>query len=54
MFLILSTAVVKARISVYEELFNPILSDSFGFSEDVTVYFFLLILLAPILGGVLL
>ena len=53
-FLILCTAVVKSRISVYEGLFNPILSDSFGFSEDVTVYFFVIILISPLLGGLLL
>jgi hypothetical protein len=39
-------------VTVYEELFNPILSDAFGFSEDYTVYFFLIILVAPILGGI--
>ena len=51
-FLVACTAVVKSRATVYEELFNPILSDSFGFSEDYTVYFFLIILVAPILGGI--
>ena len=53
-FLIACTAVIKSRVTIYEELFNPILSDAFGFSEDNTVYFFLIILVAPILGGLLL
>ena len=53
-FLILCTAVIKSRVTIYEELFNPILGDAFGFSEDNTAYFFLIILVAPILGGLLL
>lgn len=48
------TAVVKSRAAVFELLLNPVLSDSFGFTEGNTVYYFLLILLVPILGGFLL
>jgi hypothetical protein len=46
--------VVKSRTAIYELLLNPILSDTFGFSEDATAYYFLAILVVPIFGGMLL
>ena len=49
-FLILARAVISINDIVYEELFNPILSDSFGFTIKQTSYFFVLLLL-PNIGG---
>lgn len=50
----LCTGVVKSRTIVYELLLNPILSDTFGFTDRVTAYYFLVILVVPVFGGLLL
>ena len=39
---------VNSKFIIYEELFNPILSDSFGFTVKETSYFFVLLLPAHI------
>jgi len=52
-FLILARAVISINDIVNEELFNPILSDSFGFTIKQTSYFFVLLLLADIGGAFL-
>jgi len=44
LFLILTRGVITAKFIVYEELLNPILSDSFGFTEKEASYFFLALL----------
>ena len=51
-FLILMRGFISSEFVIYDQLFNPILSDSFGFSVKQTSYFFLLLLPAT-LGGVL-
>ena len=43
-FLILARGVITSKFVIYEQLFNPILSDSFGFTVKQTSYFFLLLL----------
>ena len=47
-FLILARGVITSKFVIYEQLFNPILSDSFGFSVKQTSYFFVLLLPATI------
>ena len=49
-FLILARGVITSKFVIYEQLFNPILSDSFGFTVKQTSYFFVL-LLPPTIGG---
>ena len=51
-FMILARGAVSMNYVVYEELFNPILSDSFGFTIKQTSYFFVLLLFADV-GGAL-
>ena len=43
---------ISSEFIVYQQLFNPILSDSFGFTVMQTSYFFVLLLPATV-GGVL-
>ena len=50
-FLILARGVITSKFVIYEQLFNPILSDSFGFTVKQTSYFFLLLLPATIIGA---
>ena len=50
-FLIVARGVISSKFIVYEELFNPILSDSFGFTVKQTAYFFLLLLPAHVAGA---
>ena len=50
-FLILAQGTVTSNLIVYEELFNPILSDSFGFAIKNTSYFILLLLPADVGGS---
>ena len=50
-FLILARGYITSNLVVYEELFNPILSDSFGFAIKQTSYFFVLLLLADVGGA---
>jgi len=47
-FLIIAKGVITSKFIVYEELFNPILSDSFGFTVKDTSYFFVLLLPAQL------
>ena len=49
-FFILTRGLISSKVVIYEQLFNPILSDSFGFTVKQTSYFFLL-LLPPTIGG---
>ena len=51
-FLILMRGFISSEFIVYQQLFNPILSDSFGFTVKQTSYFFVLLLPATV-GGVL-
>ena len=50
-FLILARGYITSNLVLYEELFNPILSDSFGFTIKQTSYFFVLLLLADVGGA---
>ena len=50
-FLILARGVITSKFVIYEQLFNPILSDSFGFSVKQTSYFFVLLLPATVGGA---
>ena len=50
---ILAQGSITANLVVYEELFNPILSDSFGFTIKQTSYFFVLLLPAFVGGSFL-
>ena len=43
-FLIIARGAITSKFVIYEELFNPILSDSFGFTVKETSYFFVLLL----------
>ena len=43
-FLIIARGAITSKFVIYEELFNPILSDSFGFTVKDTSYFFVLLL----------
>ena len=47
-FLIIAKGLITSKFIIYEELFNPILSDSFGFTVKETSYFFVLLLPAHI------
>ncbi len=49
---LLFLVVAALRFGYFETLFNPILSDSFGFDEIESSYYFLALAL-PYLGGVL-
>ena len=51
-FLILMRGFISSEFIVYQQLFNPILSDSFGFTVKQISYFFVLLLPATV-GGVL-
>jgi len=46
--LIIARGVITSKFVIYEELFNPILSDSFGFTVKDTSYFFVLLLPASL------
>ena len=50
-FFLLARGFVSSKSVIYDQLFNPILSDSFGFSVQQTSYFFLLLLPATIGGA---
>ena len=50
-FLLLARGVITSKFVIYEQLFNPILSDSFGFSVKQTSYFFVLLLPATVGGA---
>ncbi len=50
--LLLFLVVAALRFGYFETLFNPVLSDSFGFDERDSSYYFLA-LAVPYLGGVL-
>ena len=47
-FLLLARGVITSKFVIYEQLLNPILSDSFGFSVKQTSYFFVLLLPATV------
>lgn len=53
-FLIVSRAALGFRFCVYETLFNPILSDSFGLNERDASYFFFGLVAAQVCGTILL
>ncbi len=46
--------VTEIPFGLYEVIFNPVLSDYFGFSEGTTPYFFLGLGVLPIVGGLIL
>ena len=46
--LIIARGAITSKFIIYEELFNPILSDSFGFTVKDTSYFFVLLLPASL------
>jgi len=50
-FLIVLRGLITAKFIVYEELFNPILSDSFGFTDTQASYFFLALAPAQLGSG---
>jgi len=52
-FLIFLRGVITAKFIVYEELFNPILSDSFGFTDTQASYFFLALAPAQVGSGLI-
>ena len=43
-FLIVARGAITSKFVVYEELFNPIMGDSFGFTVKDTSYIFVLLL----------
>ena len=47
-FLIIAKGLITSKFIIYEQLFNPILSDSFGFTVKDTSYFFVLLLPAQL------
>ena len=53
-FLVVGRAVLSFRFCVYETLFNPILSDSFGLNERDASYFFFGLVAAQICGTIVL
>ena len=53
LYIILVGGVKGARFVLPEVLLNPIVSDSFGFSEKETTYFFILIFLGSLFGVLL-
>lgn len=53
-FLIIARGVLSFRFGVYETLYNPVLSDSFGFTEKESSYFFLGLVSAQIAGTIIL
>jgi len=50
-FLIVARGSITSKFIVYEQLFNPILSDSFGFTVKQMAYFFVLLLPAHVGGA---
>ena len=53
LYIILVGAFMGPRYVLPEVLLNPILSDSFGFSEKETTYFFILFFVVSVVGVVL-
>ena len=53
LYIILVGGVMGPRYVLPEVLLNPILSDSFGFSEKETTYFFILFFVVSVVGVVL-
>lgn len=53
-FLVVGRALLGFRFCVYETLFNPILSDSFGLTERDSSYFFFGLVAAQVCGTVIL
>lgn len=50
----MARGVLSFRFGVYETLYNPVLSDSFGFTERESSYFFLGLVVSQISGTVIL
>ena len=50
-FFLLTRGFISSKFVIYEELINPILSDSFGFTVKQTSYFFVLLLPAAVGGA---
>ena len=50
-FFLLTRGFISSKFVIYEELINPILSDSFGFTVKQTSYFFVLLLPATVAGA---
>ena len=50
----MARGVLSFRFGVYETLYNPVLSDSFGFTEKESSYFFLGLVVSQISGTVIL
>ena len=53
-FLLLCRGVISSRFAAYETIYNPILSDYFGFDERESAYFFFGLVGAKTAGVVLL
>ena len=53
-FLVVCRGVLSFRFGVYETIYNPVLSDYFGFDERTAAYFFFALVVSQITGTVLL
>lgn len=54
LFLVICRAVLSFRFGVYETIFNPVLSDYFGFTVKYASYFFFALVASQISGTVIL
>ena len=54
LFFIAASYVMDSSYGVVDTLFNPILSDYFGFTERETSYFFLGVMMIHVIGSLLL